>query len=151
MSLQIRNINESDYHSVAGLVQNELGYSDLTVERFFHRLSSMEANADHTTWVAVKSDQVVGFIGLVKGMAYELDGYYLRIIALAVSHTHQHQDIGSALLRHAEAYAAKLGISAFALNSGLQRMAAHAFYEKNGFVKRSFGFSKDVSSSFDFL
>lgn len=142
MQYIIRNINASDYPAVAALVQNELGYSDLHEERFFERLRYMEANEDHTTFVAVQADQVVGFIGLVKGVAYELDGSYLRIIALAVSRRCQSRGIGSALLKHTEAYAASCGISSFAVNSGLQRLSAHAFYEKNGFVKKSFGFSK---------
>lgn len=140
--LVLRTIRERDYPAVAALVQNELGYSGLHQARFFERLRCMEEQEAHTTFVALQADQVVGFIGLVKGIAYELDGCYLRIIALAVSRSHQNMGVGSALLRHAQAYAEALGISTIAVSSGLQRLPAHAFYEKNGFVKKSFGFSK---------
>lgn len=140
--LVLRTIRERDYPAVAALVQNELGYSGLHEARFFERLRCMEEQEAHTTFVALHADQVVGFIGLVKGIAYEVDGCYLRIIALAVSQSYQSMGVGSALLRHAQAYAEALGISTIAVNSGLQRLPAHAFYEKNGFVKKSFGFSK---------
>ena len=108
------------------------------------RMSLTEADPLYTTFVAQKADQIVGFIGLHKGIAYEVDGEYLRIIALAVSQELQGQGIGTELLKYAESLAIQLGVSGFALNSVFKRIEAHAFYEKNGFIKRSFGFSKNI-------
>jgi len=59
-------------------------------------------------------DNIVGFGGTVQGIAFEVNAGFLRIIALAVSK----------------------GILSFALNSGLRRLEAHAFYEHNGYVKK---------------
>jgi len=68
----------------------------------------------------------------------------MRIIALAASKEHQNQGIGSALLKYAEDFAVSRGVTAFALSSGLKRLEAHMFYERNGYDKRSYGFGKDI-------
>lgn len=144
MNLSIRKIESGDYHAVASLIRNELGYCKLDLDKFIRRMDLMKADPLYTTFVAQKADQIVGFIGLHKGIAYEIDGEYLRIIALAVSQKQQGQGIGTELLKYAESFAIQLGVSCFALNSGFKRVEAHAFYEKNGFMKRSFGFSKNI-------
>lgn len=144
MNLQIRKMKCNDYDAVASLIRNELGYSELNFDSFVVRMDLIETDPFHTTFVALQANQIVGFIGLHKGTAYELDGEYLRIIALAVSQKQQGQGIGTALLKYAENFAFQIGVSSFALNSGFKRVEAHAFYEKNGFIKRSFGFSKNI-------
>ena len=140
----IREIDNNDFYAVAQLIKNELGYSNLDYDRFLGRMNFIKSDPNHITFVAQSSGQIVGFIGLTKGIAFEIEGQYLRIIALAVSQSQQNQGIGTALLRHAEEFASMIGISVFALNSGLNRVEAHAFYKKNGYIKRSYGFSKNI-------
>jgi len=144
INLLIRKIESSDYHAVASLIRNELGYCDLDLDKFIRRMDLMKTDLLYTTFVAQKADQIIGFIGLHKGIAYEIDGEYLRIIALAISQEYQGQGFGTELLKYVENFAIQLGVSSIALNSGLKRSEAHAFYEKNGFIKRSFGFSKNI-------
>ncbi len=45
--------------------------------------------------------------------------------------------MGGLLLEHAERFARAAGFSCLAVNSGLSRLPAHAFYEKQGFVKKA--------------
>ena len=52
--------------------------------------------------------------------------------------------IGKRLLEHMENYAKDKGISSIVLNSGVQRTAAHAFYQHNGYDKGSWCFSKRI-------
>ena len=87
---------------------------------------------------------VVGFVGIMRAIGYEISGEYLRIIAFAVSSEHQNKGIGSLLLQYAEEFASQSGVSYFKLSSGMQRTAAHAFYERNGYQKKSYSFSKGV-------
>lgn len=143
--LLIRNVETPDYIALAGLIQNELGYTGLNTVRLFDRLDVMEADPRHTTLVAEQNEQVVGFLGLVRDIAYEAEGEYVRVTALAVLQQEQRKGIGSALLGAAEKYAAGVGATALILNSGLLRAGAHAFYETSGFTKRSYGFSKELS------
>ena len=56
----------------------------------------------------------------------------------------QNMGIGKKLLEYMEQYAKDKGISSIVLNSGVQRTAAHAFYQNNGYDKRSWCFSKRI-------
>lgn len=142
MNILIRKVENNDYQQIASLIRNELGYAELDFDKFFMRMEIMRTSPLHTTFVAQQSNNIVGFIGLHKSIAYELEGEYLRITALAVSQEQQGKGIGTALLKHSESFALQLGVPTLTLNSGLTRIEAHMFYEKNGFIKRSFGFSK---------
>ena len=44
---------------------------------------------NYCIYVAVEDKQVVGFIGLHFGLAFEISGKLMRIIALAVSYKYQ--------------------------------------------------------------
>ena len=124
------------------MINNELGYPDVNIEDLSLRISLMNQDKNYRTFVALFDEKVIAFIGTVKGIAFEMNGQYLRIIALAVSKDHQNKGVGRSLLNHVEKYANAGGITAFAVNSGLQRHNTHIFYEKNGYVKKSYGFGK---------
>lgn len=145
MSTQIRAAVDGDFPDICTLVNNELGYPNVQLSDFMDRMKAMAQDDNYRIFVALLDNEIVGFIGTVQGIAFEVDGGFLRIIALAVAKKHQHKGIGSLLLKHVENFARLNGISALALNSGFHRLESHAFYENNGFSKRSYGFSKDIS------
>lgn len=103
----------------------------------------MADNSDYAAIVAENNNTVVGFLGLRRGIAYNFDGEYIQIIALAVSERMQGQGIGSHLLTWAEAYGRENGVVKFTLNSNMHRTDAHQFYERNGYQKSSFAFYKN--------
>lgn len=140
----IREVCSADYPAVCSLINNELGYPDVDITNLSSRIELMNQDDNYRAFVALLDERVVGFIGTVQGIAFEMNGFYMRIIALAVSHEHQNKGIGSSLLRHVEDYASTKGITAFAVNSGLQRLNTHIFYEHNGYIKKSYGFGKDI-------
>lgn len=86
------------------------------------------------TFVALLDNEIVGFIGTIEEIAFEIDENYFRIIGLALSKLHQNKGIGSLLLNHIEKFALSKGISTFTLSSGLKRFEAHQFYEHNGYI-----------------
>jgi len=143
MQISIREVRESDYLAIGNLVKNELGYNDIDFDTLFDRLKQMELNDNHTTFVAVDNEQVLGFIGLLKYITYEIDGY-VRILAMAVLQGQQNNGIGSELLLRAEQYASQNNITHITLTSHLKRLEAHAFYEHNGYTKKSYGFFKNI-------
>lgn len=146
MKVMIRNAQESDFPCLAGLVQKELGYADLSTKTFYKQMREIEKRPEHMTFVAVSGETVVGFIGLQRAITYEIEGEFLRILVLAVSEEVQGEGLGTALLNHAEQYAQKQGIAFFTLSSSFRRTAAHAFYEKNGYRKTSYAFKKTLFS-----
>ena len=134
----------SDSAAIGDLVRQELGYPDTTDEGLAARMRQMAADGHHATFVAKDGGSVVGFIGLYRAITYEIEGEYIRIIALAVSTGYQRAGVGSLLLQTAEEYAERHGVHLVALNSGLARLGAHAFYESKGYVKKGYGFKKSL-------
>lgn len=144
MQMIIRKATENDYQVIGNLIKNELGYSDIDSDKLYSRLNSMSKDDLYETFVAVSGETVVGFIGICRIIAYEFDGDYFRIIALAVSENHQNKGVGTSLLKHVESFALWNDVRSISLNSGLQRIAAHEFYKRNGYSNKSFGFEKTL-------
>ena len=125
------------------LLKNELG-KNVSVEALESRIDKMLSDSDYKIFVAQTDNKIVGFIGLHMGLAFEIDGMVMRVIALAVKEEYQHKGIGTALIKSAEEYAEQNNVSVIGLNSGLKRLAAHSFYEKQGFYKKGFSFIKPL-------
>lgn len=125
------------------LLKNELG-KNVLVETLENRIDKMLIDDNYKIFVAQKDNETVGFIGVHFGLAFEIDGIVMRIIALAVKEEYQNKGIGTALVKAAEEYARKNGVTVIGVNSGLQRTAAHNFYEKQGFYKKGYSFIKPL-------
>ena len=143
MQISIREANTGDYHAIGELIKNELGYPQIDVEKLYIRLDKMKADDAHMTVVAESNGETVGFIGTHKGLAYNVETEYLQIFAMAVRKELQNKGIGSQLMKWAEDYAIKNDLERIILTSRLHRVEAHAFYEGNGFIKKSYGFMKE--------
>ena len=144
MTYSIRTIEERDYSHIADIIRNDLGYENSSDKKIEIRLNAIREHKDYSTYVAVYEEKVVGFIGLLRGKAYEIDGEYVRIAALAVKKEYQGKGVGSRLLAEAEEYARRVKAVAIVLNSGLQRESAHKFYERRGYLKKGYSFKKSI-------
>lgn len=144
MKIQIRIMEEKDYDAICKLIHNELGYPNTEDESIYSRLDAILCHKDYQTYVAIYQDKVVGFVGLCKGIPFEFDGRYLRVVAIAVDTLYQNKGIGKQLMDKAEAYAREENIDLISLNSGLNRYDAHAFYEERGFDKKGYSFRKHI-------
>jgi GNAT superfamily N-acetyltransferase len=144
MQVIIENAGVCDYRAVGGLIINELGYAGLDLEQLKIRMEQMLSDGNYETFVARHDGAVVGFIGLCKGIAFETEGKYMRIIAFAVESRCQNKGIGTMLLNKAEQYARENSINLISVSSGLQREAAHGFYETKGFTKKGYTFKKTI-------
>lgn len=144
MDIKIREICKNDYDKIFSLINIELGYSDIDFNGLSKRLDLMKTQGKYHIFCAFSDNNLVGFLGAIQEIAFELENDYLRIIGIAVSKSLQCNGIGTLLLNHVENFAKLNGFSLVALNSGLQRFDAHKFYEKNGFIKKSYGFAKTI-------
>ena len=144
--MEIREAQKCDYPKICSLINNELGYPDVKLDDLTRRMDMMNQDKNYYTFVALLDNDVVGFIGALQDIAFEVSGF-MRIIALAVSKDYQNKGVGSSLLKHVEGIAISKGITIFALNCGLQRLDSHRFYERNGYVSKSYGFSKEVDAA----
>ncbi|WP_397538547.1 GNAT family N-acetyltransferase [Rummeliibacillus pycnus] len=144
MDIQIRTLQENDYTELTKLL-TELGYPSTTEDVTF-RYNELQKQTDYEGLVAVKNKQVVGFAGVCKAYYFEMTGSYTRILAFVISSQERKQGIGKKLLSACEQWAKVQGCNAIALNSGNreERKAAHAFYNANGYLGKSTGFSKEI-------
>jgi GNAT superfamily N-acetyltransferase len=131
----VREAIERDYTAISRLIGDELGYSDLLEAETIRRLEHISSKRDWATFVAVTDDEVVGFIGVMMGLAYNAEGYYAQIMALAVSEKSQRLGVGTELTKAAEEWALSQGVSDISVSSNIKRLKAHAFYEKKGYAK----------------
>jgi len=140
----IRDATVSDVNDLTLLI-NQLGYPTTAAE-MENRFKAVTAHPDYKTIVAVLNKEVVGMAGLCKGIFYELNGNYLRILALVVKQTRRKQGIGEKLIEAAEAWATREGLNTIFVNSGNreERIAAHIFYPRMGYILKSSGYAKQI-------
>ncbi|WP_300627691.1 GNAT family N-acetyltransferase [uncultured Thomasclavelia sp.] len=141
--MHIRLLKEDDIKGIYYLLKNVLGYT-VSFEEFYTRVLLMSNDENYYILVACNESQVIGFIGLQLGYAFEITGKVMRIIALAVANEYQNKGIGKQLVKESEKFALKDNATVITLNSGLSRLEAHKFYEKQGFYKKGYSFMKKV-------
>lgn len=140
--MNIRSMKIEDVFQIEQLM-NQLGYPS-SVTQLQNRFQKIMDLHDYQTLVAEIDSTIVGLIGMAKQFAYEFDGPYVRVMALVVHEDYRGMKIGQNLMQAAENWAVENECVAVTLNSGNrpERVGAHQFYERLGYVGKSTGFSK---------
>jgi GNAT superfamily N-acetyltransferase len=141
---RLRDAVKSDIEQMAALI-TELGYPT-TIAEMETRFANISQNADYRTLVMVKDDRLVGMAGLVKGCWYEKNGCYVRVLACVIKQDYRGQGLGKMLLQEVEKWAADISVNSVILSSGNreERIAAHQFYQRQGYEIKSYGFIKHI-------
>jgi GNAT superfamily N-acetyltransferase len=142
--ITIRDARIDDIEELT-LLMTDLGYP-ATVAEMQERFKNIAAHPDYKTIIAVIDDEIVGMAGLLKGIYYEMNGMYLRILAFVVKQNARKLGIGKILISAAEDWAIEQNLNSVLINSGNrdERLAAHAFYKKMGYAIKSSGFVKKL-------
>lgn len=138
-----RKYESKDISAIRDILENDLGYN-CELDKLNTRVDEMLKRGNYQIFVACDGDKVVGYIGCVSYLAFELENEGMKIIALAVSKEYRRKGIGTELLKTAEQWAKEHNIEVILLNSGLPREDAHTFYESQGYFKKSYGFIKKI-------
>lgn len=138
-----RKYESKDISAIRDILENDLGYN-CELDKLNNRINEMLKRGNYQIFVVCDGDKVVGFIGCVSYLAFELENEGMKIIALAVSKEYRRKGIGTQLLKTAEQWAKENNIEVILLNSGLPREDAHVFYESQGYLKKSYGFIKKI-------
>ncbi len=143
-AMQIRPVRDDDAAGISPLLA-DLGYpSDESAVRV--RLANLERAGGYACMVAEDGNGIVGVVALALGWFLEMDGPYVRVVALVVRENTRGQGVGGALMAEAERWAVAQGSSVLMLNSGTQRTEAHAFYTRRGFANTGLRFVKQIGT-----
>ncbi len=93
--------------------------------------------------LAVEGDEVLG-LAVYRWHENTFDGLKFYVDDLVTDETHRSEGVGHVLIEHLEDAARKLDANGLALDSGTQRMQAHKFYFREGFVISAFNFKKSI-------
>lgn len=138
----IREAVIDDAEPVSRLI-TELGYPT-PPEAMRSRLSTVLADPNYAAFVAEADGEAVGVAGAVLSWYFEKDGLYARLAVLSVTSTARGLGLGSRLVQVVETWAAAKGAREVIVNSGLQRVDAHRFYERRGYSRTGFRFVKSL-------
>lgn len=145
--MNIRSMTRDDINTM-DILMNQLGYPS-TNQKVQKRLDKILDLPNYETFVAEINDELVGFVGMCKQIAYEFDEPYVRVLALVVHEDYRRKNIGQNLMLAVEDWAKKNDCIAITLNSGNreERIAAHNFYKKLGYLGKSTGFTKTLTNN----
>jgi len=143
MEVKIREIKEKDYTALLPLWSEFGGYA--TAENITPHYDRIKNDERYKTFVALLENEIVGFITSVQYYGIGVEGSYMVIVGISVKKDRQGKGIGTKLIQHMESYAKEQGVFSIYLNSDLKRTDAHAFYERNGYGKHSYGFGKTIN------
>ena len=138
-----RKYESGDISAIRDILENDLGYN-CELESLENRVDEMMKRGNYQIFVACDGDKVVGYIGCVNYLAFELENEGMKIIVFFFFLEYRRKGIGTQLLKTAEQWAKENNIEVVLLNSGLPREDAHSFYESQGYFKKSFGFIKRI-------
>ena len=99
-----RKYEDRDISAIRDILENDLGYN-CKLENLNNRINEMMKRGNYQIFVACDDGKVVGYIGCVNYLAFELENEGMKIIALAVSKEYRRKGIGTALLKVAEQWA----------------------------------------------
>jgi GNAT superfamily N-acetyltransferase len=138
----IRDADEGDIEAIT-LLMSDLGYPN-TVEEMEAKMRNIFLHPDYRTILAVLNKEIVGFSGLMKGFSFERSGKYVRIISFVVKKSARNKGIAKQLIKASEEWAIEQGADSVVISSGNrdERLDAHAFYQKSGYIIKSSGFFK---------
>lgn len=114
-------------------------------EQMKKRFKEIHNDSNYYTIVVEENGLLLGMIGMFKGLAYEKDERYVRIISLVVRKEFRNKKIGKLLVDHAEQWAKMQGVLKLAVNTGKRRGDSHHFYKARGFDDTGAGFYKTIS------
>lgn len=138
--MQIRELSLRELlmaYEVVSQLRTSLSYKEF--EDLIYEMRSME----YKMLGIMERDKLVTYAGV----AVQTNLYHKRhlfVFDLVTDNKYRSKKYGKMMLEYLYDYAKMAMCENIVLSSGLEREDAHRFYEKNGFVKKSFVFLKSI-------
>jgi len=140
--MTIRPTKSDDFDSIIPLLRQLWPANPLDLKAARDIFDKGLASDQRAYLCACHGDQIIGFCTLIIRDCLWLQGDVGYICDLVVDQDHRGSGVGTALVEKVVEIARQRGCRRVELDSGFHRTAAHAFYEKRGFEKRAFLFSR---------
>src|SRR3989338_8734333 len=141
---KIRTAETKDFDDIFLLLQQLWPGKKLHEQNLRAVFASGIGAQNYEYFCAESNGNVIGFCSLVIKNSLWYEGPLGYICELVVDNFYRCQGIGTVLLKTAINKAKEKGCGIIELDSAFHREEAHKFYEKNGFEKRAYLFSKRV-------
>jgi GNAT superfamily N-acetyltransferase len=130
METMIREITREDAEEVNKL-STQLGYP-LTVGQTLQNIEAVISSKDHTAFVAVYENKIVGWIGAAHAIMIEVMPH-CEINGLVIDQNYRGKGIGKLLIERVSQWAKGEGINTLSLHCNVNRIEARQFYGHIGF------------------
>ncbi len=141
-SVIIRPTKQEDFDEILPLLKQLWPANPINVQAARDIFTKGLASDQRAYLCACHDGRIIGFCTLVVRDCLWLQGDVGYLCDLVVDQEHRGSGIGTALVEKAAEIARRRGCLRVELDSGFHRAAAHQFYERRGFEKRAFLFSK---------
>jgi ribosomal protein S18 acetylase RimI-like enzyme len=141
-TISIRQATVSDAEDIATLL-GQLGHPG-EIDFIKKQIMKFRANDNGVVWVAVSSQQVVGFLVLLIYSTFHHQKPVARLLDLCVLESHRRAHIGELLVEEAVSLAKKKSCSKLEVSCQNFRKDAHKFYDRMGFEQTHHYFAKSV-------
>ncbi|HPR92972.1 MAG: GNAT family N-acetyltransferase [Bacilli bacterium] len=144
MNIIIRGSKLEDFTDVMLLFKQLWPGKELNANELMTVFSrGIQADSDEYLCVELNG-KVIGFCSFAIVNNFWQEGHIAYVYAMVIDESFRGQGIGTELLKRAFDKAKLRGCKKIELDSGFPREKAHRFYEKIGFEKRAYLFSKDL-------
>ncbi len=141
-SITIRPTQQEDFDDILPLLK-QLWPADPIDVKAARDIFTGGLTSDRRAYLcACLGEKIIGFGTLMIRDCLWLQGDIGYICDLVVDQEHRGSGIGTALVERAVEIARQRGCRRVELDSGFHRTEAHRFYERRGFEKRAFLFSR---------
>lgn len=140
----IRAVDTKDFDDIYLLLQQLWPDKELNKKDLMEIFSRGIKSQNELYFCAELNGKVIGFCSLGFKNSLWQEGYIGYVNEIVVDKLHRGKGIGTALLKAATDAAKEKGCKRIEMDSAFQRKEAHQFYEKSGFEKRAYLFSKKL-------
>ncbi len=144
MGMEIRESKHEDFADVMALFAQLWPNKELHPENMLTVYKRGLQSGTDKYISAEENGKVIGFCALAIVNNFWQEGHIAYCYAMVVDEAHRGRGIGKSIFDKAFETAKALGCKKLELDSGFPRERAHKFYEKIGFDKRAYLFSKDL-------
>jgi GNAT superfamily N-acetyltransferase len=136
----IRPATAADASAIASLITH-LGYP-ADAETMRHRFTRVTDHQDSAIFIAEVDGVVAGVASMCVRPTLNRDGLVAELVTLVVAPAHQRLGVGRRLVEAFEAWAATANARTLFLTCAVRREGAHQFYERLGYGRTGYSFSK---------